>query len=151
MDYQPTQSALLVVQEAVAEVSNNIVEATNIDNLQTLLTKLVNPAKLGSIISGKRALVREGPLSRQTRRGQTKFYFHLLSDCLIYSEETIAGNFKVHRRIELAQAVVSSRPETEQEKFAFQVNSPQKSFVANCNLRLTRIHGLLILLPVLLH
>lgn len=84
-----------------------------------------------SLVKEGRMLIKEGILSRITRRGVRSFYFHLLSDLLLYSDVLKNGTYNLHHSFEL-HFVSVVEPIGCPQPFALQINSPQKSFVIVC-------------------
>lgn len=78
-----------------------------------------------------RVLVKEGILTRVTRRGMRAFYFHLFNDLLLYSNVLKNGMYNLRQSFEL-QFVSVAEPAESSPPFALQINTPQKSFVVVC-------------------
>lgn len=98
------------------------------------LTKLEARFAGGKVVLAKdsRMLVKEGILTRITRRGMRSFYFHLFNDLLLYSDVLKNGTYNLHHSFEL-HFVSVVEPIGCPQPFALQINSPQKSFVIVCD------------------
>ncbi|MES1908427.1 MAG: hypothetical protein MHM6MM_001371 [Cercozoa sp. M6MM] len=100
------------------------------------------------LVGGDRKLVRVGQLEKYTRhrRKRLKYTFHLFNDLLLYSEQQVNGNFKLHRAIPLATTLVremdvgaddatASQLSADDRACCFEVLSREKSFVVRCRNR----------------
>ncbi len=77
-----------------------------------------------------------GALYKVCRRSDKSFYFHLFNDCLLYSESTVLGLYRLHRSFELQNCVVEDIDEAVNVGFAgapphsFIILTDHKSFIA---------------------
>ena len=130
--YDALNAALSEVNDAAVHLNETIRRRENREKLSELSERWVAGSREQLDLEEgdvPRVLVREGELSRMTRRGSTVYHFHLFSDLLLYSESTVKG-FKLHRRVDLSDRVsVKDRGHSDAEPHAILVSSPQKSFV----------------------
>lgn len=122
---RPLACALAAVQRSLADINSAILAGENVALLTKLQDRFVGSAKEVDIVKPRRALVKEGPLKRQTRSGVSSYYFHCFSDVLLYSEVTVHGKYRIHRRLPLVtmQVLDTGVP------LQLEVRSPIKSFV----------------------
>lgn len=103
-------------------------------SMKEKLIKLESRFAGGKVALAKdgRVLLKEGILSRVTRRGIRSFYFHLLNDLLLYSDVLKTGTYNLHHSFEL-NGVAISEPAGCPYPHAIQFSSPQKSFLIVCD------------------
>ena len=130
--YDSLNAALCEVNDAAVHLNETIRRRENREKLSELSERWVAGSREAlDLCEGDvpRVLVREGELTRMTRRGSTVYYFHLFTDLLLYSESTVKG-YKLHRRVDLSDRVsVQDRGHSDAEPHAILLTSPQKSFV----------------------
>lgn len=130
------EETLAAMRGVSIAVKRALVRHQNVQKLQALERRLVSHSKhvdddalrlVPAAGQPERFFIREGWLSRVTRRGQRPFYFVLCSDVLLYCEGVTlpAGGLRVNRRLRLATAHLLPR-----EGLAIEFRSPTKSFVA---------------------
>ena len=119
-------SALTAVQQSLNHINAAILVGDNLARLTVLQEKFVGSSKELDLVAPSRHLLKEGFLLRQTRKGATSYYFHLLSDLLIYSEVTVGGKYKIHRKLPLITVQVL---DTGASDTSLEIHSPVKSFV----------------------
>ncbi len=124
----------LVPDKKVAKKSDVEENRLFLEELQKRLTGDRAPKDL-SDRPHRRFLVKEGSLTRLMRRRTEIYYFHLLSDMLIYSEiGTISNVYKVHGVFFMSELGVAAG----ESDVDIQLCSPKKSFLVRCDTVETR-------------
>ena len=130
--YDSLMGALAQVNDAAVHINESIRRRENREKLSELTERFVAGSRDALDLLDTdvpRQLIREGELTRITRRGSTVYYFHLFNDLLLYSEDTVKG-YKLHRRVDLSdRCSIKDRGNTDAEPWAILIASPQKSFV----------------------
>lgn len=128
-DYGNLVQALEGVKVIGTHINEAIRKREQREQILSLEKKFTSPLNLSD---KERHLVKEGPLTRTTRRSHKVFHFHLFNDLLLYSAITPTGQFLMHRRFPLHKCRVrdfSGDPNPNPDKaLSFQITSPEKSF-----------------------
>ena len=103
------EQALLTLQGIRHEAAEAAKDVGELHDLVELDKRFRNLKGVRLPVAGRR-LIRHGYLERMCRRANKRFYFHLFSDCLIYSDKQ-PGGFKVHHSFPLADAYVEDLEE----------------------------------------
>ena len=127
------ECALDTVSNVAATINESVRKRENYDKLVELQNSLVG-AVGPSIISHDRKFVRQGTLMRVCKRKPKPMEFILFSDILMYGTPRYDGQLRVHRRFALDTCTIKALGKAHQVSAeygnAFQVASPEKSFIA---------------------
>ncbi|CAG8726080.1 67_t:CDS:10, partial [Acaulospora morrowiae] len=81
------------------------------------------------LIPGRR-FIKRGTVKKICRRNHQQREFFLFSDVLIYASPTLIDNmYTFHRKLDLEDVMVLGADDIDDEKNAFQILSPRKSFI----------------------
>lgn len=143
-DLPALNRAAVDLKEAGLSINETIRRREARDILVALDSKFGNKLNLASVEG--RILIKEGPMTRMTaRRGGKLYYFHLLSDVLLYSDETLTDRYTLHRMMDLRSMKVSSvEPlpakvqhklgrDVQPDKYEIAISAAGKSFKCQCN------------------
>jgi FYVE/RhoGEF/PH domain-containing protein 5/6 len=126
-DYDPLTSAITVFNEVTADVSNQI-KAYELQSDVTALEHLLKEKV--ELVQPGRWLVRQGKLIKKCRNKNKEYTFILFNDMLIYCSTTMSGNLQLHHKLMINSSFsVHDQPDSELEKFCWQIMSDEKSFV----------------------
>lgn len=140
-DLAALNRALVDLKEASVSINETIRRREARDVLVSLDQKF--GGKLNLADTEGRILLKEGTMTRMTaRRGGKLYYFHLLSDALLYSDETLTG-FTLHRIMDLRSMRVRSVDplpaklqqtlgKDEPDRFEIAISAAGKSFTCQC-------------------
>lgn len=130
-DYKSLVQASADFQRQVSALYKCREEAERCDILEQLELKMTATRQELlplNLVSKDRYIVRQGKLKRQTRRGTSKFHFHLFNDLLLYSNKVLTtGKWNLHHKIWLKDVQVSTGQAS--KPLAIEIKAPQKSFV----------------------
>eukprot|EP01083_Nonionella_stella_P122188 367516_1 len=130
------------IQTVSQRVNEMVRQRENRSNLAELMNRFCG-AEASQLLRSNRVLVYEGFLYK-VRKYKIKYYFHLFSDCMTYSNITNNGLFKIHRIIYLDKVAIIDLPNVDENEvksnkkkkhktmhkiwYRFLLKSQQKSF-----------------------
>lgn len=131
-DYLTLQEVLSKLQEVADIVDEGVELRRNMEAIIEFQKKITGnvPANLPG--DGRRVLIHEGVLTKQCRKVPKPRYFALFTDLLLYGDESLTGQYKIHRWFDLADGVrleFVDDNEAQSITNAFKVTSKQKSFL----------------------
>eukprot|EP01084_Bolivina_argentea_P175672 304173_1 len=102
------------IQTVSQRVNEMVRQRENRSNLAELMNRFCG-AEASQLLRSNRVLVYEGFLYK-VRKYKIKYYFHLFSDCMTYSNITNNGLFKIHRIIYLDKVAIIDLPNVDENE-----------------------------------
>lgn len=119
-------TALELVRDCTVHINASREIQGKLDVLRDLENKFTTQV---TIVSPQRELVKTGYLTKCDRRGNGhKLLFHLFSDMLIYSKESLVG-LQLRRSMDITRIRISEQKDTKMLKNAFVICNTEKSFL----------------------
>jgi hypothetical protein len=116
------------VHQLIVTIKDKIQETANFEITRAVASKIEKKAK---VMERNTYFVREGELSKRNRNGRLDvYYFFLFSDQLIYTHQSLSGEYKVHGQLSLSSVNVSDVDDP--KGCSFHIQHPTKSFVVVC-------------------
>eukprot|EP00968_Pinguiococcus_pyrenoidosus_P026280 scaffold7066_cov253-Pinguiococcus_pyrenoidosus.AAC.54 len=126
--------------DKISDSTQSVNTQVNASEARMRVLQIAQEFGVPELVTPSRLFVKEGSLSKISRRGPKKFRFVLFNDLLIYGTQESAfrtltlsrgpGTWKVNHWLELVSVAICDKGIPTTESAAFAVLAPEKSFIA---------------------